>query len=465
MKIIDITKTDNIDESIKILIKNKADNQIEKLKKQFDVYGHDVFDKSKRKDKEIKDDKGVVERQESVNRIGLSIQKRIVNSAVNFTFGKPVQYTCNSTDTSEIELLSSFKNVLKDNKIETFDREIAKALFKSTEVAEIWYLVPLDEANEKYGFNSKFRIKVVKVCEWDGDLLFPIFDTTGNLICFSRKYVIKNEEGKSIEFLDVFTDEEIVNYQKSDNGWIELTRVENLIKKIPVIYAKQENSEWHDVQSAIDRLEILLSNFADTDDYHAAPKIFVQGGLSGFSQKGESGAILIGENGATAEYLSWNHATDAVKLEIETLFKIIYSQTQTPDISFDNLKDLNQISGVALKMLFMDAHLKVMDKKTIFDSYIQRRINVVLAFLAQINTKLAKTIQKIDIKHEIIPYMIEDQKANIDLLISANNGKPLVSQKTSISLAGLVNDVDTEWEQIQKEETQANQEAIGSTVI
>jgi hypothetical protein len=113
----------------------------------------------------------------------------------------------------------------------------------------------------------------------------------------------------------------------------------------------------------------LLSNFADTNDYHASPKIFVQGKVIGFTRKGEAGAIIEGENGATAQYLAWQNAPESVKLEIETLLRMIYTITQTPDISFDTVKGIGAISGVALQLLFMDAHLKVQDKSEVFSAY------------------------------------------------------------------------------------------------
>ena len=76
-------------------------------------------------------------------------------------------------------------------------------------------------------------------------------------------------------------------------------------------------------------------------------------------------------------YVSWQNAPESVKLEIETPLKMIYTITQTPDISFDAVKGLGAISGIALKLLFMDAHLKVQDKREIFDDYLQRRVNII----------------------------------------------------------------------------------------
>ena len=145
-----------------------------------------------------------------------------------------------------------------------------------------------------------------------------------------------------------------------------------------------------------------------------------------------------------------------MKLEIETLFKIIYSITQTPDISFENVKDLNQISGVALEMLFMDAHLKVQEKREIFDEYLERRLNIVKAFLGKLNTGLAKALSTIEIESEIVPYIINDLSTLISNLVEANGGKPILSQKTSVDRLGIVADSEEEFKQI---------EQIGTSVV
>jgi SPP1 family phage portal protein len=235
------------------------------------------------------------------------------------------------------------------------------------------------------------------------------------------------------------------------------------VKKVPVIFGNQEDVEWADVQYCIDRLEYLLSNFADTNDYHASPKIFVQGRIVGFSRKGEAGGILEGEKDSTAQYLSWAHAPEAVKLEIETLLRFIYGFSQTPDVSFDSVKGLQAISGEALQMLFMDAHLKVQDKREVFDDYLQRRINLVKAFVGKINLKLEKAASVVRITPEIVPYMIDDQTTRIKNLVAANGNKPIISQKSAVAKAGLVENADDEWAQIQAEAKAENTKDIFGT--
>ena len=135
---------------------------------------------------------------------------------------------------------------------------------------------------------------------------------------------------------------------------------------------------------------------------------------------------------------------------------MIYTITQTPDISFDAVKGIGAVSGVALKLLFMDAHLKVQDKMEIFDDYLQRRISIVQAFLSVMNTKDAEfraACQSLTIEPEIAPYMIEDERAKVDLLVAANGGKPVISQKTSIQQLGWVDNTEAEYDLIQEENT------------
>ena len=162
--------------------------------------------------------------------------------------------------------------------------------------------------------------------------------------------------------------------------------------------------------------------------------------------------------------MSWQNAPESVKLEIETLLKLIYTLTQTPDISFDSVKGLN-LSGVALKLLFMDAHLKVQDKREIFDEYLQRRVNIILAYIAKFNPKLEKACENIEIEPEIIPYMINDDRAELEYWMVANGNQPVVSQEESIEKVGLSSDPKKTLEKITSETNARNTFAFGEPTL
>lgn len=74
------------------------------------------------------------------------------------------------------------------------------------------------------------------------------------------------------------------------------------------------------------------------------------------------------------------------------------------------------------------------------------------------NTKWASVMNTFDIAPDIDPYMIVDDKANVDLVVAANGGLPVISQKTSVEKSGLIINADAEYEQIKAEATETNKQ-------
>lgn len=444
-----------------------AQPDTQQAKKALDPKLHDINDPIIRPDKRVKIDNVADDadkvistgedfgnyRIEKVARIAVALQKLIIGRAAAFCFGNPVAYNATPETDGERIVLKALERILKDNKTTSKNRKIARAIFGYKECAELWYVQEGKKAHNKHGFSTKFKLRCALFTPMNGDILYPYFDEMGDLIAFSRSYSRITSEKKRIDYFETYTDSEHWLWVNRGNGFevVEGYPKKVVIGKIPIVYGYQDHFETEDVDSLIDRLEKLLSNFADTNDYHASPKIFTTGEIIGFAKKGESGAIIQGEEGATAQYLSWQNAPESVKLEIETLLKMIYTITQTPDISFESVKGLGAISGVALKLLFMDAHLKVQDKKEIFDDYLQRRVNVIKAFIGQFNTELEEDAEMLEVEPEITPYMLTNELDEINMWLAANGNKPLVSQKASVKGANLTQDPEKDFEQIQEE--------------
>lgn len=436
-------------------------------KKALDPKLHDINDPIIRPDKRVKIDNGVDEadkvfrsaedsssfRIEKVARVAVALQKLIINRAVSFCFGNPIAYNATPETEGQEAVLKALNRVIYDNKTTSLNRKIARSVFGFKECAEVWYVQEKAKPHNTYGFPTKFKLRCALFSPMQGDTLYPYFDETGDLIAFSRSYSRIGSDKKRFDYFETYTDTEHWIWVNSASGFqvVEGYPKRVAIGKIPIVYGYQSHFETQDVDILIDRLEKLLSNFADTNDYHASPKIFVTGQINGWSKKGEAGAVIEGEEGATMSYVSWQNAPESVKLEIETLLKMIYTITQTPDISFESVKGLGAISGIALKMLFMDAHLKVQDKKEVFDEYLQRRVNVIKAFIGLFNTELETDADLLEIEPEITPYMPTSELDEINMWLAANGNKPLVSQKASVKGANLTQDPDKDFEQIQQE--------------
>lgn len=456
---------------------------VEEAKKALNPKLHDVNDPIKRPDKRVKvdadndadsaqkvittDGEAVNFRTEKVARVAIALQKLIIKRAVSFCFGNPPKYNATPQNDNEQAVLYALNRILVDVKSKSMNRKIARAIFGFKECAEYWYTVPVNKSHSKYGFPAQHKLRCALFSPEYGDTLYPYFDETGDMVAFSRAFSRKDDNGNAVDYFETFTDKEHWLWMNGANGYEAAPGYPKpiAIGKIPVIYGHQPYFETEDVDKLIDRLEHLLSNFADTNDYHASPKIFTTGQINGWSKKGESGAVIEGEEGATMQYVSWQNAPESVKLEIETLLKLIYTISQTPDISFDAVKGLGAISGVALKLLFMDAHLKVQDKGEIFDDYLQRRVNVILAYIGQMNTTLENDCENIIVEPELVPYMLVNELEELNYWLTANGNKPVISQEESIEGAGISKNVEATMQKIKDQTANENSFIIGEPVI
>lgn len=453
----------------------------EKYIRQLDPKLHDVMDTVKRPDRMVNVDSGSPEygktslvrvaaddmqlsekfRIEHVARIALAFQRLIVKRAVGITFGNPVKYKARPEGDQEKALYNAVMRVLKDNKEGPLNRRAARQVYGMTEVAERWYLVEGKTPHRRYGGSeTPFKVRCVVLSPRFGDMLYPYFDDDRDLVAFSRQFRQKDEKGAEHVFFETLTADSFYLWQTDGDGsqgsdWkpVEGYPRKNPYGKIPVIYGCQDEPDYEDVQTLIDRLEKMLSNFADTNDYFGNPKMVVKGRVDGFCKKGEAGAILEidADPNAGVDMLSWDQAPDSIKTEYSTLKELIHTITQTPDISWDSVKGLN-VSGVALELMFMDAVLKVKDKEEIWIDYLTRRVNLLKAMLSVIDrASFGNAADTLMIEPEIVPYIILDRqtRANIELSLAGN--RQLKSRETAMRDLGIDN-VEAEMEAIRKEE-------------
>jgi len=145
-----------------------------------------------------------------------------------------------------------------------------------------------------------------------------------------------------------------------------------------------------------------------------------------------------------------------MKFMVSTLKQNIEEELQLPNLSLENVKGLGAISGEARKTLLTDAHLKVGEESGDIVEFFEREFNVIKAFVGEMKKDWKDSINELECEHIITPFIQNDESATIDKLMKATAGKQIMSQKEAIGQAGLVENIDAELEQIQKEELAAN---------
>jgi len=370
-----------------------------------------------------------------VNRIALALQKLIVSRKTAFTTGGAVNLQCKPVSQTDTRLNDAVNLVWRNNKLQFKNSELFKKLASETEVAEIWF--------SKVREDNTVELRVNLYSPEQGYKLIPLFDDESrDLIAFGVAYKTRSGN-KDIDRLDLYDKDTKTKYIKSSGQeWIIEEEIPLLYGKIPVIYYKITQSVWQDVQSMIERLEVLISNFGDTNDYNGSPILFAEGDIEGWADKGETGKVIMGKDGAKLSYVNWDQAPESIKLEIETLTNMIYTITQTPDISFKAMQGLGDISGVAFDRIMIDAHLNAKDYHNgIYGEGIQRRINFLKSALCAIDSTLKPSID-LEITPKFSLFSVDDERDRIDNALAANGGLPIMSQLESIKYAGLSEDAE-----------------------
>lgn len=413
---------------------------------QLDVKKHDVMDETIRRKKE-KDTKKGTEFIE-VNRIPLSFQKLISTRAAAFLCGNPIKLISNPLSDQEIKLLNTVNYVWGKTKLDYKMLQLALMTNQETECALLCYWVKVDENDDYWGDSAlkgaPYKLRTRMIANSLGDKLYPVFDATGDMIAFGREYSIKNGSNDELHF-DLYLPSQTLKGVQTSTGWTASPEA-NPIGKIPVIYFSQPLPEWYDVQSLIDRLETAMSNNADTIDYSGSPILLLSGEVVSAPDKAEKGKAIKLKEGSKAEYLEMDQSADIVENEQESLIKLIHYLTDTPNISFDEMKSLGHFSIISLKMLFLAPHLKAsMKAGGGFGESTQRIINFLKSAVVNLGIKQFLQAASLTITPEFDYFLPKNVQETISFLTdSIGAGRPIMSQETAVRLNPLVEDPDEE---------------------
>ena len=432
--------------------------------RQYDVKKHEIFtNKHKFPDPEIviplTDEVGnplldsqnkprFEKRTRSLNRIGLPYQKRIVEIATMFQTAIPYKYTAEDSP-----LFAAFQEVIKANKMSFSDSAICTEVKRYTLVAELWYLE--EQPNEQYGVPTQYllRHKVLSPLKYK---LYPRFDDNDNLISFAIESTTKDNKKTMFQG---FTADEIYTFT-TENGTTTTEVKPNIIGKIPVVLYRQEETEWNAVQHLIEIAEVQRTYFSESNKKFGEPILMIAGKVEGkMAVNNTGGKVYEVKDGGNVQFVVPPNANENFDREMSMNRRDIHEFTDTPDLSDEFYAGKgNMLSGVGRKLAWLPAHLKVKDNEAIFIPALQRRINIILAFLSKMYIPFEKELKTIDITPIITPFDIDDDTEMIRTLMEANGGKPLLSQREAMQRFGIT-DPEAQLKQIKDEENSNLNEA------
>lgn len=460
MELIELIKTEP--QKAINLIKNRCFmdfTKIKNLKSEFDLIDRNLRDTQigkVQKDKMI----GEGEKRKKVSsvRIPVPFQNKIVTTSTAFEVGEPVSLVPSEAN----DLTEEIERLWEANRVDSSIMKMVSLRKSELQSALLFYIKDVDKNktfNKKLGSNKNKEIKT-KVLENKYGVMSPYFDEYGDMKLFMWEFTLKDEENKEIKHAWIY-DETKVYKLESNTGKMELMDSEDHgFSKIPIVYTAQDKPEWHISEKMIDRLEVSLSKLGGANDYAGHPILKLYGEVEGAPDKDEDGKAFRLEQKETddgkivssdVDFLTHDNAPESVKLELDRLEKYIYSLSSTPDISFDNIKGLGTISGVAIKLMFLDAMIKAtMNNTSLNQPMIERIINVFISGTIETRlTDLKKHVENTYIKVQFNSIIPDDIKETIETYASAVDSG-IMSVETAIKKLDLVKDVQKEMEKVGK---------------
>lgn len=391
------------------------------------------------------------------NRIALPLEQDIVNIQTAFTVGNEPKMNCDPQE-SEKGLFETLKTVLNKNKIKYQNKKIVRAWLSEQECAEYWYVAKDNGfwhkimAKIQLAFGKakpEYKLRSVLWSPFRGDKLYPFFDEHNDLVAFSREYKKKDLDGNETTCFMTITSTKVYEWEFTSE-WEE--KIYNHgFNKLPVIYCYRPEAYCEKIKTIRVRLEKLLSNYADCIDYHFFPILKLFGDVDKLSGNFKNRIVQLTGEGADAQYLTWNQASETVKLELESLTEKAYAMTNTPRVMPEALHQLgSSFSGVSFRYMFMGAHLSVENHAEDLGEFMQRRVNFLVHAIGKVNTSLEQASNTIDIDVEIQPYMIDSVDDNVNTAVKAVSGG-VWSRKEGIMFCGNQDRIEEEYAEIMKE--------------
>ncbi len=423
------------------------------LEHEYNPKKHPVMSRSLYPDIANKD--GSIDR---VTRITYNLQRLAVKRMSELCNGIPVKRVYKPENDRQKEVQAYMEKVYERNRIDSVNTERCNMLFAGCEVMTLWYAV--EERNNVYGFNSPLKIRCRNFSPMLGDELYPLFDEYGDMIAMSVGYSRK-VGGLTVNFFDTYTVDHHYKWSNESNGgWTLIEDESTTLGKIPAIYMYRPTPIWEDTSNIVYEMEWAMSRNGNYLRKNSKPLfvVFADEAIEYGNEQNENQearSILQFPKGSTANYVTWQQATDNLKYHISELRNSFFTQLQLPDWSYEKMSQ-QAMSGESRKQLFIDAQLKVKDESGRLIEFYDREINVVKTFLkAALGQSYHTDIDALPVENIITPFTITDEADTIKNLVTANGGKPIISQRESIEEYGHSNDVDQTLQEI-AEQSQAD---------
>ena len=377
-------------------------------------------------------------------------RERYINEVeLFFLFGEPLVW---KKDEGDDEAYSLFTDYLKDTFFNAKIRQCKRLAGAETMSA----LVTHFHSNA----DGSIGTDVFVVARSTGYRIKYLFDQYKNLIAFAYGYKLY-EGNKNVQHWDILTAEATFECRKAMFGW-EVNRIENPTKKINAILFMQPKA-WDGAEPRLRRDEMLDSKIGDTNNYFADPMAAATADIiASLPNRDKPGRLIqMPTKDSSFRYIEPPQDSATRRDEKLNLNSTILFDTFTPDFSFENMKGLGTLSGVAIRNAMILGYIKRANRMEVYEEMIIRYLHVTLEVLKYIYPSKRAQIEKLKVSFEFSDPFPEDSTKNWQGIVTLYNGGVL-SLETAVTMLALTDAPAEEIARIQQAaaERQAAEKAI-----
>lgn len=367
-------------------------------------------------------------------------RERYINEVeLFFLFGMPIKWKKEDGDDEAFKLFTDYLDTT------FFNSKIrqCKRLAGAETISALVTHFRQDDENP-----AKMQTDVVVVARSTGYKIRYLFDQYKRLMVFAYGYRLK--EGKrDVEHWEILTPKMNYECKKMPVGW-EVNAIPNPTGKINAIIFIQPKS-WDGAEQRIKRDEMLDSKIGDNNNYYADPIAAATADvIASLPEVDKPGRLIqMPSSQSQFKYIEPPQDSASRRDEKENLNKTILFDTFTPDFSFENMKGLGTLSGVAIRNAMILGYIKRSNRLEVYDEMITRFLHLTLKVLTQLYPEKLTLIEKLKISFEFQDPFPEDATKNWTAIAALYNGG-VCSLETAVTMLALTNAPEEEIQRLQE---------------
>lgn len=273
-----------------------------------------------------------------------------------------------------------------------------------------------------------------------------LFDQYKNLIALAYGYTLK-ENGTNVPYWNIETAEVIYTCRKSGFGW-DVDSIPNPSEKINAILFLQPKA-WDGAERRIRRDEMLDSKVGDTNNYYADPIAAATADvIASLPDNDKPGRLIqMPSEKSQFRYIEPPQDSSTRRDEKDNLNRTILFDTFTPDFSFENMKGLGTLSGVAIHNAMILGYIKRANRMEIYDEMISRFLHLTLKILTLLYPDKKTLIEGLKVEYEFSDPFPEDKSLHWSGIVNLYAGG-VVSLETAVMMLALTDAPEEEIERI-----------------